>query len=122
MPIIKSAKKRVKTATKARARNSRTKRTVREAMKAFDKALASGKAADIQKAQTEAVSAIDTAVKKHIIHQNKAARQKAAMSAKAKAAGAKVTKAAPKKPATTTKKADKPATKKLAPKKATSKK
>ncbi len=97
MPIIKSAKKRVKIATKARARNSRTKRSLREALKAFSKAIESGKAADIQKTQSEAVSALDTAVKKAIIHKNKAARQKAALSAKAKAAGAKPAKAAAKK-------------------------
>jgi small subunit ribosomal protein S20 len=118
MPIIKSAKKRVKVAAKARARNARTKRSLRDAMKAFDKAVASGKAADIGKAQTEAVSAIDKAAKKNIIHTNKAARQKSALSAKAKAAGAKVTKASPKKPATTAKKAPakKPVAKKTTPK------
>jgi ribosomal protein S20 len=33
MPIIKSAKKRVKVAAKAKARNVRTKRTLREALK-----------------------------------------------------------------------------------------
>jgi small subunit ribosomal protein S20 len=120
MPIIKSAKKRVKIATKARARNSRTKRSLREALKAFSIAIESGKAADIQKTQSEAVSALDTAVKKAIIHKNKASRQKAALSARAKAAGAKPTKAAakkttPVKKTTSTKKAvKKPAAKKTA--------
>jgi small subunit ribosomal protein S20 len=125
MPIIKSAKKRVKVAAKARARNSKTRRSLREALKAFSKAVDSGKAADIQKAQREAVSALDTAVKKAIIHKNKAARQKAALSLRAKTAGAKITKSAPKsakKPAATPKKAakttsKKPAAKKTAPKK-----
>lgn len=122
MPIIKSAKKRVKTAAKAQARNSRTKRTMREALKAFSKAVDSGKSADIQKTQTEAVSAIDMAVKKAVIHKNKGARQKAAVSAKAKTAGAKVVKKAvvakkpiAKKPATKAP-AKKPAAKKAAPK------
>src|SRR3954469_21097368 len=103
MPIIKSAKKRVRIAAKAKSRNVRTKRTLREALKAFSKAVDSGKPADIQKAQREAVSALDTAAKKDVIHKNKAARQKAALSAKAKAAGAKPAKAdakpATKKPA-----------------------
>jgi small subunit ribosomal protein S20 len=112
MPIIKSAKKRVKVAAKARARNARTKRTLRDALKAFSKAVEGGKAAEIQKAQTEVVSALDIAVKKDIIHKNKAARQKAALSAKAKAAGAKPAKAAPK---PTAKATAKPA-KKTAPK------
>jgi len=121
MPIIKSAKKRVKVAAKARSRNVRTKRSAREALKAFTKALESGKAADIQKAQQEAVSAIDIAAKKNIIHKNKAARQKAALSAAAKAAGAKPVATAPKKVATS-KKAAKPATKKPAAKKPVAKK
>ncbi|MBX4197112.1 30S ribosomal protein S20 [Candidatus Saccharibacteria bacterium] len=116
MPIIKSAKKRVKVAAKARTRNSRTKRSLREALKAFSRAIESGKAADIQKTQAEAVSALDTAVKKALIHKNKAARQKAALSAKAKAAGAKPTKAAakktPVKKTATPKKATKAAAKK----------
>jgi len=120
MPIIKSAKKRVKVAAKAKARNVRTKRTLREALKAFSKAVDSGKAADIQKTQREAVSALDIAVKKAIIHKNKAARQKAALSAQAKAAGAKVTKSAVK-PAPKTTKA-KPAAKKPAAKKPAAKK
>ena len=47
MPIIKSAKKRVKVAAKARARNSRTKRTLRDALKAFSKAVEGGKSAEI---------------------------------------------------------------------------
>ena len=130
MPIIKSAKKRVKVAAKARSRNIRTKRNLREAMKAFDKAVAGGKSADIQKAQQEAVSAIDIAAKKNVIHKNKASRQKAALSARAKTAGSKpakataVKKAPAKKPATAAKKpvakktaAKKPATKKTTPKK-----
>jgi small subunit ribosomal protein S20 len=121
MPIIKSAKKRVKLAAKARARNAHTKRSLRDALKAFSKAVESGKAADIQKTQAEAVSALDTAVKKAIIHKNKAARQKATLAAKAKAAGAKVAKSTAKKAPTTPKKtaktpAKKPATKKTSAK------
>jgi small subunit ribosomal protein S20 len=122
MPIIKSAKKRVKVAAKAKARNARTKRSLREALKAFSKAVDSGKSGEIQKAQREVVSALDTAVKKDIIHKNKAARQKSALAAKAKAAGAKPAKAAPKKPAAAAKKTSKPAAKKPAAKKPAAKK
>jgi small subunit ribosomal protein S20 len=126
MPIIKSAKKRVKIAAKARARNVRTKRTLREALKAFSKAVDSGKAADIQKTQREAISALDMAVKKAVIHKNKAARQKASLAAQAKAAGAKPGKAAPKTSTKTTSKpktaAKKPAARKAPAKKASSKK
>jgi small subunit ribosomal protein S20 len=126
MPIIKSAKKRVKIAAKARGRNASTKRSLRDSLKAFSKAIEGGKAAEIQKTQAEAVSALDTAVKKALIHKNKAARQKAALSAKAKAAGAKPVKAAakptPVKKAATPKKATKAPVKKTSAKKTPSKK
>jgi ribosomal protein S20 len=118
MPIIKSAKKRVKVASKARARNVRTKRTLRDALKAFSKAVEGGKAADIQKAQREVVSALDIAVKKDVIHKNKAARQKSALSLRAKSAGAKISKSTPRaasaKPAKTASKKPAPAAKKTA--------
>lgn len=133
MPIIKSAKKRVKIAGKARARNSKTKRALRESLKSFSKAVETGKSAEILKAELEAASAIDTAAKKNVIHKNKAARQKASLSARAKAAGAKTGKTTAKKApakastksATKPKTAKKPAkatTKKPAAKKTTSKK
>ena len=124
MPIIKSAKKRVKLAAKANVRNSRFRRAMREAIKAFNKAIESGKIGDISDAQTKAIKAIDIAVKKNLIHKNKAARQKSALSAKAKAAGVKMTKKATttktvaKKPAPSAAKAKtlKPAPKKATPK------
>lgn len=84
MPIIKSAKKRVKLAAKAHTRNTRTRRDMREAIKAFNKALESGKSAHILKLQAEAASAIDTATKKNVIHKNKAARFKSKLSQQAK--------------------------------------
>ena len=100
MPIIKSAKKRVKLAAKANARNNRTRRNMREAIKAFNKALETGKAAEVAKFQKAAISSIDTAAKKNVIHKNKAARQKARLAAQAKAAGVKPAKTATKKVAT----------------------
>jgi len=84
---------------------------MREALKAFHAAIESGKAADITKAQNEAYSALDTAVKKAIIHKNRAATQKAKLAVKAKKAGAKPTKTASK-PATKKPAAKKPAAKK----------
>ncbi len=109
MPIIKSAKKRVRVAKKAAIRNSKTKRTIRESIKAF---AASLKGEDARKAQ----SALDKAVKKGVISKNKAARKKSQLAAKAKASGAKPAKAAAKK--ATVKKA---APKKTAAKKTTKK-
>jgi small subunit ribosomal protein S20 len=116
MPIIKSAKKRVKQATKAAARNAKVKRAMREAIKAFMQTIAEGKQDDIAKAQRAAVKAIDLAAKKKIIHKNKAARRKAQIAAATKAANVKPTKAAPKKPAAKAP-AKKPAAKKTTAKK-----
>ena len=117
MPIIKSAKKRVRTATKAAARNSKTKRGLRSAIKSFQAVVSGGK--DSRKAQSKAQSNIDKAVKKGVIHKNKAARKKSQLAKAAKAAaGTKATKkTVAKKPA-----AKKPATKKTAAKKPATKK
>lgn len=97
MPIIKSAKKRVRVASRARARNNRVKRQLREALKAFAAAIEEGKPAEIAKAERQAASALDTAAKKAVMHKNKAARRKSQLSAAAKAKGVKpaATKAKP---------------------------
>lgn len=110
MPIIKSAKKRVRVARKATVRNAKTKRSLKTAVKALQSALKGGaKVAD--KEHRKAQSAIDQAVKKNVIHKNKAARKKSQLSKAAKAA--KVSTAAPKKAAAAKKApAKKPAAKK----------
>ena len=118
MPIIKSAKKRVRVAAKASVRNSKTKRGLRSALKLFSR---KSSAASHAKAQ----SAVDTAVKKGVMHKNKASRLKKRMAATSKAAGVKPQAAAKKatapkpaaKKATPAKKAPakKPAAKKKAP-------
>ena len=104
MPIIKSAKKRVKVAAKANARNDRTKRAMRDALKAFAKALEGQKTDQVAKAEHAAVKAIDQAAKKAIIHKNKAARYKSRLAKQAKTAGVKPSKSVAKKAATPTKK------------------
>ncbi len=132
MPIIKSAKKRARQTEKRTIRNVKTKRTLREAIKGFTQALATGKAETISEAQKKANSAIDQAAKKNILHKNKAARKKSQLNTQAKhAAGAPAKKAAKpaakatakKAPAKATKttKAAKPAAKKAATKKTTKK-
>jgi small subunit ribosomal protein S20 len=123
MPIIKSAKKRVKVSNKAAVRNAKTKRTLREALKSFQAALTSGKG--VEDAHAKANSAIDTAAKKNVLHKNKAARKKAQLSTAAKAKGVKP--ATKKKSASAAKPtakapAKKPAAKKPAAKKTTAKK
>ena len=105
MPIIKSAKKRVRTARKASVRNSKTRRSLRTALKSFVKSPSA-------KGHSAAQSNLDKAVKKGVIHKNKAARLKRQAAKKAKAAGVKPAKAVKK-----TAVAKKPAAKKAAPKK-----
>jgi small subunit ribosomal protein S20 len=118
MPIIKSAKKRVKIAAKATARNAKAKRAMREAIKSFQKALEGGKAADIVKAEQAAISSIDMAAKKAVIHKNKASRRKSQIARAAKAHGVKHGKTPAKKVAPKAKSpAKKPAAKKTATKK-----
>lgn len=89
MPIIKSAKKRVKVTKKATVRNAKTKRTLREAVKAFHVAVKGGKPAEVAETKAKAESAIDTATKKNVIHKNKGARKKSQLAKVAKATGAK---------------------------------
>lgn len=120
MPIIKSAKKRVKTASKAAVRNSKTKRTLKGALKAFHAAITGGKK-DAKAVQSKAQSALDTAAKKGVMHKNKAARKKSQLAKAAKAAAG--VKAAPAKKAAAPKKAAaKPVAKKAPAKKPAAKK
>jgi small subunit ribosomal protein S20 len=86
MPIIKSAKKRVKVSSKATVRNAKTKRIVRETLKDLKKALAGGKSKEIEESQKKAYSAIDTAQKKNVLHKNKASRKKSQISKAVKSA------------------------------------
>ncbi len=116
MPIIKSAKKRVRVAKKATVRNSKTKRNLKGAFKLFAKSPSA-------KSHSSAQSALDKAVKKGLVHKNRAARLKKQAAAKAKAAGVKHTKTAAKAaPANAARKAAKAAPKKPSAKKAAPKK
>lgn len=120
MPIIKSAKKRVRVSTRASLRNKETKNRLRNALKSFKASLTSKKGVD--EAYAEAQSALDVSVKKGIIHKNKAARKKAQLMSDAKNAGV-VPKTAPKKATKPAKAstAEKPAAKKTVAKKAAAK-
>ena len=84
MPIIKSAKKRVRVAKKAAVRNSKTKRVLKSALKLFSRK-------STVASHSSAQSAIDKATKKGVMHKNKAARIKKQLATKAKAAGVKPT-------------------------------
>ena len=136
MPIIKSAKKRVKVARKATIRNSKTKRSLKASVKAFTAAV-TGKDKKAGEALSKVQSEIDKAAKKGVMHKNKAARKQSQAARAAKAAGVKpaakakaakpvaapVKKAAPaKKPAVKKPVAAKPAAKKAPSKKPAAKK
>ncbi|HSX32696.1 MAG TPA: 30S ribosomal protein S20 [Candidatus Saccharimonadales bacterium] len=110
MPIIKSAKKRVRVSNKAAVRNSKTKRSLKTALKAFAASLG-GK--DVKQTESKAASELDKAAKKGLMHKNKVARKKSQLARAAKAAGAAAPAAA---------KVKKPAAKKPAAKKAVAKK
>ncbi len=120
MPIIKSAKKRVRVAKKATIRNRRTKRSLRIALKSFQTSL-SGSKKQAEAAANKSQSSLDKAVKKGVMHKNKAARKKrqlATAMSKAhphQAAKPAAKKSSVKKPTTT----KKPATKKTTAKKST---
>lgn len=86
MPIIKSAKKRTRQAAKRRGRNLLTKRSLRQTTKALEASLAKKDHKTATKLFSELQGKIDTAVKKHLMHKNKAARIKSRFAAKVKAA------------------------------------
>lgn len=102
MPIIKSAKKRVRVAQRAAVRNYKTKQSLKKSVKAFRKSVSSG--TKVAQAHAAAQSAIGKAAKKHVIHKNKAARQQRQLAAKAKAMAVskKTSSKTAKKPAKTT--------------------
>lgn len=117
MPIIKSAKKRARQDIIRRERNADTKRRLREAIRDFDAAVKTGKKAEISKRLIVVQSELDTAVKKNLIHKNRAARKLSRLNQHAQAnTGASTAKSTAKKPA-----AKKTATKKSTTKKAQSK-
>jgi len=79
----KSAQKRIKTSARRKARNLKAKEAIKKTFKAAEKALAakSEQALELVKA---AVSIIDKAVEKNIIHRNKGARKKSRLMKKLK--------------------------------------
>lgn len=132
MPIIKSAKKRMKQAEKRREYNVDVKTAVKKQIKIVKEQIAQGSVksnADLVKAIAE----IDLAVKKGVLHKRTAARRKSRLTLAYNATaskpygtenpgkpGAKATKKAVNK--TATKPKTKPAAKKTAPKKTVAKK
>ena len=82
MPNIKSAKKRVNTCERNRARNKSVNSRMKTEIKKYDAAIASG---DVKKAEEllpKTVAIIDKTATKGVIHKNAAARRKARASEK----------------------------------------
>lgn len=128
MPIIKSAKKRMRQTAVRRARNQNTKRSLRAELKTLAAAVDAKDAKKAAEALKKVQSNLDKTVKKNILKKNTAARKMSRLTEQVKALGAKpaasTKKAAPKtaaKPAPKKAPAKKPAAK-TAPKKAAAKK
>ena len=76
MPIIKSAKKRVKTAKKKTAQNKEWKTRLKDAIKNMEKAVEAGDKEAAAEQLKETKKVIDKAVTRNILHKNNAARKK----------------------------------------------
>lgn len=76
MPIIKSAKKRVKTSAKRTARNKEWKDILKSTIKNFEKTVAEGNVETAAEELKKTIKIIDKSVNKGIIHKNNAARKK----------------------------------------------
>jgi small subunit ribosomal protein S20 len=99
MPNLKSAKKRVRIEEKRRARNHSVKAAARTFVVKARNAIAADPAApETEEAIRAALSELDSAVSKGVLHRNNAARRKSRLMArlhKAQAAGAQTAAARP---------------------------
>lgn len=76
MPILQSAKKRVRQNEKRRSRNRVFRGQARTFIKKARLAIESGKVEEARTATQSAVSALDKAAQKGVIHKNNASRRK----------------------------------------------
>ncbi|MDR0491041.1 MAG: 30S ribosomal protein S20 [Oscillospiraceae bacterium] len=82
MPNIKSASKRVLLTQKAAAKNKAAKSLMKTNIKKFDAAVSGGDRVAAESAYKVAVKTVDRAATKGLIHKNKAARRKSALTLK----------------------------------------
>jgi small subunit ribosomal protein S20 len=87
MPNHKSSEKRVRQSEKRRVINRGNRTKVRTYIKKMRTALASGKNDEIQQILPAAISVIDKAVQKGVMHKNAAARYKSRLTVQANQAG-----------------------------------
>ncbi len=82
MPHSVSAKKRMRQNIKRRAHNRGRKKTVKEAIRAFDDAVEAGDAEKASQQLRECYKQLDKIAEKGTIHKNNAARKKARLTRK----------------------------------------
>lgn len=80
MPITKSAKKALRGSIIKKAVNDRSKKAVKESIKAIEKLVKENKKDEAKKLLPSAQAAIDKASKKGVIKKNNASRKKARLS------------------------------------------
>ncbi|HAG27702.1 TPA: 30S ribosomal protein S20 [Patescibacteria group bacterium] len=80
MPNTSSAKKAMRQSRRRQVINLRTKSKYKSAVKATRQDISSGDAAAASENLKKAMSAIDKAVKKNVLHKNTAARRKSRLS------------------------------------------
>jgi len=76
LPVIKSAQKQVRVTEKRRLRNKSTRSLTKTNIIKAEKSIFSGQLKEAQEAVTTAISSLDKAAKKGVIHPNNAARRK----------------------------------------------
>lgn len=79
-----SAKKRIRQNITARARNRWRMRTMRDAIKGFDQAIATGSNNDATTAYRKVAAIIDRTAQVGVIHRNQASRRKSRLNARLK--------------------------------------
>jgi len=83
VPNIKSAKKRVEISRKRAAKNAAARSTIKTTIKKFNAAIAADSTPEqIQSGFTKAVSLLDRAAQKGLIHRNAVARKKSKLAKK----------------------------------------
>jgi len=89
MANLKTAKQRIKTNERSRQRNIAVKSRIKSYTKAAEAAIESGDAAASAPAVKSAISEIDRAISKGVIHANTGARKKSALERQISAAAKK---------------------------------
>jgi len=82
MPNIKSSSKRVLLSQRAAARNKAARSLIKTNIKKFDAAAGAGDREAAERAYKSAIKTVDRAATKGLIHKNKAAHRKSALTKK----------------------------------------